>query len=284
MTAVSWETLGTVAPKDLVAARLELHHASQLASAVGKTLLEARPDDSHPNLGWLPSHRALAGHVVPGEAPFQAALRPEDLSLLLLDGADDIVEQRALGGETLADGAAWLAGAIERQFGHALPAGLTLPGYELPAHGVEAGDAFVPRADALAELARWFANADAALTALAARTEGASDVRCWPHHFDLATLVALETGADGAATKTVGLGFSPGDAGYPEPYWYVTPWPYPDAAQELPTLPPGAHWHREGYTAAILTGSEHVAAADQGACLTDFLERSLAAGREVHGA
>ena len=283
MSESSWEDLGATAPKDLIDARLQLHHAAQLVSAVGKTLLEAKPDDSHPNLGWRTPERALGSHPIPGESTFQAALRPEGLELLLIDGAGDVVDAHGLEGETQASGAAWLSAAIERHFARPLPQGLTLPGYEIPSHGVGAGEVFSADGAALAELGRWFGNADAALGELAAHTEGASDVRCWPHHFDLATLVAVEVGADGAATKTVGLGFSPGDDGYPEPYWYVSPWPYPDASLELPELPPGAHWHREGYTAAILPASAHVVAADQRACLADFLATALAAGRRIHG-
>ena len=46
---------------------------------------------------------------------------------------------------------------------------------------------------------------------------------------------------------------------------------------------PGAHWHREGYTAAILPGSGHVAASDQAGCLATFLDSALAASRLMHG-
>lgn len=52
--------------------------------------------------------------------------------------------------------------------------------------------------------------------------------------------------------RSVGVGLSPGDSGYPEPYVYVTPWPYPTG--ELPALPWG-HWHTEGWTGAVLRGS-----------------------------
>jgi hypothetical protein len=44
------------------------------------------------------------------------------------------------------------------------------------------------RAEDFGELAHWFGNSAAVLTELRSRT-GSSEVRCWPHHFDIATLV-----------------------------------------------------------------------------------------------
>lgn len=285
MSARAWQPLGAVAPDRLVDARLQLHHAAQIVASVGQTFLEPRPDDGHPNLGWLPLPTALAGHPVPEEPGFQAALEPASPRLLLLGPDGEIADGFAFAGETLASASAWLAATIADRFGRAPSSGLTSPGYELPAHDVAKGAPFTAEPDACAELARWFDAADAVLADRAARTAGASEVRCWPHHFDLATLVTVETGADGSATKTVGIGLSPGDGSYAEPYWYVAPWPYPDASRPLPGLAAG-HWHREGFTAAILTGGEFVAAgpaAQQPERLGAFLDSALAASRDVLG-
>ena len=78
-------------------------------------------------------------------------------------------------------------------------------------------------------------------------------MRCWPHHFDLATLVSVPGGAPGDA-RTIGVGLSPGDGSYAEPYFYVTPWPSPDSPA-LPELPAGADWHRTGWFGAVLTAT-----------------------------
>jgi hypothetical protein len=51
----------------------------------------------------------------------------------------------------------------------------------------------------------------------------ASEVRCWPHHFDLGSLIVVETSADGELTKSIGIGLSPGDEAHAEPYFYVSP-------------------------------------------------------------
>jgi hypothetical protein len=110
-----------------------------------------------------------------------------------------------------------------------------------------------------AELARYFANADRGLRAAVAGREGASVVRCWPHHFDIGALLTL----DAAAGRSVGLGLSPGDEAIPEPYWYVNGWPAPKPLPDpLPPLPAGARWNTEGWLGAVLTASALLAAAD----------------------
>lgn len=253
---------------------------------MGKTLLEPRPDDGHPNLGWLGPRSALVGHAVPGEPAFQAGLELAGARLVLLDAPGGIAAGFALEGERLGDASLWLAHAIEERFERDLGGRLTPPGYELPPHAVGTGAPFTAEPAACGELARWFDAADAELADLGARTQNASPPRCWPHHFDLATLVTLETREDGSATKTVGVGLSPGDASYAEPYWYVSPWPYPDASVPLSPLPDGAHWHRAGFTAAILRGGALISGGpreSQAERLRAFLDAAIAASRGVHG-
>src|SRR5204863_8996466 len=83
----------------------------------------------------------------------------------------------------------------------------------------------------------------------------AGAVLCWPHHFDLATLLTLGSG------KSIGVGFAPGDDGIRESYWYVNLFPYPDPSC-LEPLQDG-RWHTGGWTGAVLpysAGPERAAA------------------------
>jgi hypothetical protein len=59
----------------------------------------------------------------------------------------------------------------------------------------------------------------------------------------------------GRASLRAALVFSPGDGSYDQPYFYVTPWPYP-STDALPLLPAGVHWHTEGWTGAVLTAEQ----------------------------
>jgi hypothetical protein len=224
----------------------ELHWAAQIASAPGTTLLEPRDDASHTNLGWDRSARALAGHPVGGR---RSALRLEDATLLVVDEAAKPIATKALAGETLESALAWLGT-------HYDGAKLRRPEHELPPHPVASGAPFSGAGSP--ELALLYARADEIISPIA------TPVRCWPHHFDIAAL--MSTGDE----RTIGVGLSPGDASYAEPYWYVTPWPYPKS--ELPALARGT-WHRDGWTGAVLLARH---GGDR-----EFLEEAIAACRVV---
>jgi hypothetical protein len=131
----------------------------------------------------------------------------------------------------------------------------------MPAHPAARGAPFAATDPAaLAEIARWFADADRVFRAFASADAGASAVRCWPHHFDIATLVSVgAAGTDRASARSIGVGLSPGDGSYAEPYFYVTPWPYPPVNATLPHLAGGGRWHSLGWTGAVLTGTNLVA-------------------------
>ncbi len=98
----------------------------------------------------------------------------------------------------------------------------------------------------------------------------APPVRCWPHHFDLDTLVTVAPG------RTCGVGFSPGDDYYDEPYFYVSLFPAPDAAT-LPRLGSIGHWHTKNFTAAVATARRIVDAEHQGGEVERFLRAASAA-------
>ena len=255
MKTLGWEPLGKVSPPQLAEARVLLHHAVQLVAAVGRCLVAPRPDDGHTSLEWRAQARALAGQEVPGPRPWRAALRPDELSLAVL-ARDAEVSRFALSGRTQAEAFAWLVGRAGDLGAPVERLRLEAP-YAIPEHPVGGGAPFTPGADGSpAEVARWFADGDALVRAVAFGWPGATPVRVWPHHFDVGSVLPLGDG-HGEDAPSIGVGLSPGDEGIPEPYLYVTPWPPPES---LPDLPAGGRWHREGWTGAVLTGSEIVAA------------------------
>ncbi len=264
----NWQQLGATAPTDLVDARLQLHHAAQIASAVGRNLAPKKDDDSHTNLGWLVDRGALASHRGEG---VQAALSLEDPRLLLLAG-DETLAEFALLGKTVDNGYDWLRTSLAAHLGRPIEGDLKSLHYEIPAHPVGAGQPF--SSGPYEELGGWFSNADTALKQVLQANPQASDVRCWPHHFDLATLINLGDG------KSVGVGLSPGDGSYAEPYWYVSPWPYP-VESDLPALPHSGRWHTQGFTAAVLTGSQLVAAENQQEDCREFLDAAIGSSKRL---
>lgn len=280
-----WEILGTESSHELVDTRLQLHYAAQLVSSIGATFLDPAPDDSHPNLGWSEAHRALAGRKIPALSGASAALRFESFELLLLGDTGEILATRPLDGTSLRDAFAWLGNAVAREHGSAEPTKLVRTRYELPPHPVADGAAFAfDSPQRFQELARGYANSQRVFETLASEEPGASDVRCWPHHFDLATLITLDSDAAGNPTRTIGVGFSPGDERYAEPYVYVSPWPYPEASAQLPELSLGT-WHRDGFTAAVLTQSALLSdgtSSDQAAAFRGFVADAVEISRGLH--
>jgi hypothetical protein len=251
----SWETLGTVDPRRVVDARLQLHWAAQAASAPARQLLEHRPDSSEQAFRWAGGPRALAQDLVDGVWPFRTALRPSPPAVLLLDANDRVTAEMTLDGRTLEEVYAWLEKEVPRRVGRGLLQPLQRPGEGLPEHPVSAGESFsVIDTAAFSEVGRWFGNAHAVLTGAAQRHANgvtASAVRCWPHHFDIATLISLDPGLSGEEARSIGAGLSSGDSDRAHPYFYVTPWPYPKG-QELPPLAGGGIWNTEGWTGAVL--------------------------------
>ena len=276
---MTWKPLGAVLPGELSQARLQLHWAAQLVSAPGTSLLPAAADFAHTNLGWDSKLMVLAGRNV-GSEPSRAGLVFEGLELAVIDEGRERSSMR-LAGHTLQEALAWLGKELADD-----GAALAPPAHEMPSHAVGEGGVFSDAGtEARVELAAWFANAFVSIREAVANESTASPVRCWPHHFDVASLIALDAGADAEAARSIGIGFSPGDGSYDQPYFYVTPWPYPDT-EELPPLAAGAHWHRSGWTGAVLTADQliSVTPGEQQRTLGQALEGALSVCHELLGA
>lgn len=113
-----------------------------------------------------------------------------------------------------------------------------------------------------------------------------SPIQLWPHHFDLAMMWLPGEKISGQdpddeenADKQMNFGFTFGDAGIPEPYFYITAYPLPEAFPGL-ELPAGTTWHTSDFHGAVLTYRVLLQNADPTAYLLDLWNRLLAAGRE----
>ncbi len=114
-----------------------------------------------------------------------------------------------------------------------------------------------------------------------------SHVQFWSHHFDLAMLWLsgrLVPGQDPNdeenADEQMNFGFSVGDEGIKEPYFYITAYPLPNGLVGSP-LPSGAYWHTEGWNGAVLLYKQLVDAAESDARLLDFWRTVRKRGAEL---
>jgi hypothetical protein len=278
-----WSSLGSISPTALVTARNLAHHALQWATRAARANLQAAPDDSHSCLGWDAGQGALLSQPLPAEAgEVTFGLRVASLELIVLRrGA--VLDAFSLDGRRKSMVDLWFDSAL-RALGLKSASGVALP-YTIPHVFLAKGGTYAcgEHAAALDELARWYG---AAAELLGDFTEGiasqhagirpgASPVRCWPHHFDIATLVGLE---EGPTARSIGVGISPGDESCPQPYVYVSPWPHLKT-EGLPGLPPPGHWHTLGYVAAVATGENILELADRGPELLAFINTAFDIGR-----
>ncbi len=275
------QKLGEVDPELLADARWSLHWAAQVPAAVGATLVPPRSDFSHSALSWAGAGRGFASEAIAGGV--RALLRVADLrAFAAREDGTPIGDGFAVAGRTLADALAQMAAEVSRASGRPVSA-ISRPVNEIPDHPVVHGAAFgPPDSAALSELSAWFANAALVLRDVAARP-GASPVRCWPHHFDIASLTTLDSGADPEHARSIGVGMSPGDGSYGSPYFYVTPWPYPaDRAQKPLAV---GRWHTEGWFGGVLLAADVVQgdAGAQESRAREFIAEAFAACREMLG-
>jgi hypothetical protein len=150
--------------------------------------------------------------------------------------------------------------------------------YEIPIYGTAKGDAFEMKEErAFKELSRLFHNTNFVLKQLLAEEENVTEIKCWPHHFDIAATVTLLDTGDPETSRSISLGMSPGDKYYAEPYFYVSPWPYP-MNELLDLVKVKAHWHKEDWVGSILPYSnlsDLTLIQDQRKAVVDFYETSF---------
>ncbi len=259
-----WTELPVTDDVSLEAARTQCHYAIQWLGRLGRVAAVAAPDDSHTSMQWDPNRNALVTQG--GDLNLSFSFR--DFSLTFKH--EDVSDRFSLEGKSESDIRVWLGSHLDQSGLN--PAGLdeALP-YELPVSLLTSGSTYdgTSAQAGLVYLHGLYRNTAALLRSITQADARALPIRCWPHHFDMAILIAVDEQVDEAA-RSVGIGMSPGDDNYPMPYFYVTPWPYPDAAH-LPPLPEPGHWHTDGWVGAILMASKLQQTADAAVTLEGFV-------------
>jgi hypothetical protein len=264
-----WQAIGAIDPARLGPSRIQLHSAVQLVAAVGKALAHPEPDDSHTSLDWDFEHNAFVGVKVK-HPEIHAGLEVPSLTLSLSERSGG-VRKLELGGQNLGEAFEWLKATLQEQ--GAPPERLSMIGdpFQLPESVFDQMDKFdgSQRAE-FAEWARQYGNGKLVLEELRKRRPGFSAPRVWPHHFDVGSLWAPKPG------QSIGIGLSPGDRSYDEPYWYITPSPHPDL-NKLPSLEAGGSWHTQGWVGAVLPASRIVgkSGSEQQSQVEQFVESAV---------
>ena len=259
----------------LKAAREETHAAVQLIAMVPRHLLPADPTDSTASLIWDDKLNMLTTQEVDGyKVAFEFAT--QEIHIYKRDSRE----------VTLATIGNTFEQVFENLIQKLISIGLSgdflkrdLP-YELPESVMQHGQPFKKQeAEALTILTELYATTSKVLQEVFSSVSSASEIRCWPHHYDLATLVTLVKHENPEEAKSIGFGFSPGDGGYDEPYFYLTPWPYP-STEKLYEIRKPAFWNTEGWTGGVLKASD-LNSANAETTIFDFFENGYHKLKEI---
>lgn len=249
------------------------------ARVLGNVLKSCRPKRKHWwHASLRPSLTGLTTGVVNAGADFELALnlRDSQLNAWMSDGATFVEDLHGQPTSELAQRISdfLIAGGIEDQL--------------VPKAGEydDVGFADYSREHA-ANIARMLSFVGAAMAIFRAGiSEETSPIQFWPHHFDLAMLWLPGEKIPGQdptdeeySDKQMNFGFTFGDEGIPEPYFYVTAYPLPGDFERL-ELPAGSRWQSDGFTGVVLPYEALVGNSDPVGYLLELWHGLLSAGRQ----
>jgi hypothetical protein len=266
MNGSTWQKVSVADYRKLRDARLLAHYATQWLARAARAYVPAKPGDGHTSLGWDGEFGGLVTHALPDGA--RLGLRIPDLTLCVLGGAS-----LPLDGRAEPEVRTWLASKLQARGLDVRKLDAASP-YDMPHNVIALGARYSTEelGGELAALAVWFSNGQAMLGAvrdgLLKRRLKPPEVRLWPHHFDMDSLIPL------GRARFVGSGFCPGDEFCDEPYFYISIYPEP-FIPALPLLPPVGHWHSYKFIAALAPAHKIVASLDQRADIAAFFDISI---------
>jgi len=272
--AKRWRRLDPLPFEEISKTRDFAHEAIQFLASTGISYAQKREDDSHTNCEWSRSLKAFVGNVFGEKNDICLGLNISEFKLLFLKENWTIFEEFNLSNKNLSDVLIWMKNNFESK--GLDPNQFTLDKhYEIPVSTVYEGGIFlVENEQANQELSDYFSNADLVLRTFISKLPNATPVRCWPHHFDIATLLSI--GQENL--QSIGIGLSPGDSNNPEPYFYVTMWPYPNIEEiSFPEIKVG-NWNYEGWVGASLMASEIIKKQGEKAqceMVMEFIDKSV---------
>lgn len=238
----------------LTQARIQLHYAIQPLAATASALCEKKEDFSHQALYW-DENLGFKTQAISSIQSCRIVLDPITLTLEIVGDSDRVISIFALSDRTLSEAFDWIRTVLKGLVGEAeLNIPISYPPDDIPDRDLACDGRFNLQSP-ISNLADYYSTANTILQEISKQEIGASPVLIWPHHFDIATLITLPEKIN-SETLTVGVGLSPGDLSYDQPYWYVTPYPYPEDISNLPTLDGNGSWHTSDWVGAVLTASQ----------------------------
>ncbi|CAN5487648.1 hypothetical protein BH09BAC3_BH09BAC3_32970 [soil metagenome] len=256
-----------------------LHHAAQFVAMVGNSYLPKKPDDSQNNLYWNSQTNHLEGRWL--ENPM-VRISFDVLDFDLIIDEEGNLEIIPLEGWTKDQ---VLANLIVTLTAAKLDASKLHPisQFTIPKHSLDEGSSFVkPPREILEECTRYWCNAQLMLAGIKSQYPLASEVRVWPHHFDIGLYIPVSRDANGNDIQSIGLGLAIADAYLSEPYFYINHWSkeeivYPDP---LPKMASG-RWNTKDWKGLVLPSSAVLSHSNQEKFTNSFFQDGLLTTKQL---
>lgn len=278
-----WQLLTFPDVSHLSQAREQFHQAIQNVAAVGRSFLPLSPDDENANLEWDASLQRLVGRWVEGDIRFRSSISLQKFEVYLVDEQLRTVSSIAMEGVRQTDVMVWLEHELSKLGADFSKINLACP-YVIPEYPTAKKEPFhLEDMKAAGELSKLYHNTATLLKGLLKNEENGSEIKCWPHHFDIAARITLLDTGDPETSRSINMGMSPGDKYYDEPYFYCSPWPYP-TKNLIDLSVVKANWHEDEWVGAVLPVSqisEHNLIQDQRRLVMKFYNTSLKFLKEV---
>jgi hypothetical protein len=255
------------------ATRATLHGYANVLGDVRAALSPRQKHSSHRSL------RVAAAGLTTTPIPYGALT----FELLLDLGAHRLVISNSRGEQWQQPVGGQAAGTFYDQ----VMGGLRLMGVQPPVERTKFAQSALGEYDAAAVERFWLAltQVDGLIKRFKGELRGeTSDVQFWPHGLDLAMLwfsgrliPGKDPNSPRDADEQMNFGFSTGDGGIPEPYFYATAYPLP-AALPATALPEGVVWHNQGWNGAVLRYAALVEDPNAGERLVNYWRVVQAAG------
>ncbi|UXX80923.1 hypothetical protein N7E81_07400 [Reichenbachiella carrageenanivorans] len=278
-----WQLLTFPELSELAQTRAQFHQAIQNVAAVGRSFLPHCADDENANLEWDFDLQRLVGRWIEADIKFRSSISLQKFEVYLVDQQFQTISSIAMQDKRQTDIMVWLEHELSRLGADFSKINLAYP-YTIPEYPTAKKEPFHLNSQAAAtELGKLYHNTAYLLKQIVSKEENGSEIKCWPHHFDIAARVTLLDTGDPETSRSINMGMSPGDKHYNEPYFYCSPWPYPTKKLiDLNDL--NAHWHQDEWVGAVLPVSQlvdHNLIQDQRRIVMKFYDTALAFLKEV---
>jgi hypothetical protein len=221
----------------------QLHISSQYLAAFCINYLDKKDDDSHTNLGWNPSTAHLETRA--NAQNLKLRLDFSSFSLYWIK-KDKILSKLELNGAKHQDIIRWMNLLVtEYQLADSFEYAFH---YDLPYPAISDDYIFNLSSESeLSEIIDQYSKAQLAFEDFLSKNSLESDIRVWPHHFDLGLYTKISD------SRFLGIGLAIPDSMMDSLYFYVSGWEGGNSV-DTSTIKPltAGEWKNDGFKGAVL--------------------------------